>query len=80
MRSLITVYKANGMFSISASGKFGGGYSNLLVRSAEDAAAKTASEALRYCTSEGCDICAPREVRELLPAFVGRDIKLGMGF
>ena len=80
MRSLISVCRAKGMFSISASGKFGGGYSNLLVRSVEDCATKVASEAVRYCTSEGCDIFAPNDVRELLPDFAGRDIKFGMGF
>lgn len=81
MRSLICVSSLNGKFTISASGKFGGGYSGLLVPDAESAASRAVAEAVRYCTSEGCTILAPQSVSSLLPAdFSGRDITVNKGF
>lgn len=80
MRSMICVSSFNDKFTISASGKFGGGYSNLIVSDAESAACKATAEAVRYCTSEGCTIVAPRIVASLLPDFGGRDITVNRGF
>lgn len=75
MRSIVTIKKDQHGYRADASGKFGGGYSNAFAgKTAEEAATFAIANAIRYCTSEGCDLCAPQEIKELLPSFEGRDI------